>query len=469
MNKLSTSVTNTFNLLSIGQRGVGKTVFLAGSYAELHPTHQINSLQKLWFDCRESQDEERINRILNYVAQSGQYPPPTMRITNFNFSLKSSSLWGNKTLCHFRWWDVPGESSNTSNSDFQKIVLSSHGCCVFINAEALVNDRSYLQPLEEMISQVVAIASLVNQHRLKYAFALVFTKCDLLEPGPMSLLQIEEKIQPLLTRLDTAKANYQKFYSAIPIVSFAGVTALKATGAAAPLIWLISKLRKLNHLQTGQDLGSGLKQSITNPTGRVIKNKNLLGLMPLKSRSYSLILSIAVVGLVGAIAIPLTLFPLVGGKQGGAEPKQSQTADPQIQQYEQILSSQPDNFDAQIKLANLWIEKEQPDRAIPLMEKLVQQQPNRLDLQLNLAQLYKLVGQKQKAETAYDQILSKEKDNLAALVSKAVIRSEQGDDKTAKVLFVQAEQAAPGSLKTKIRALADHTLLSRTQASQVAK
>ena len=458
MNKLSASVTNTFNLLSIGQRGVGKTVFLAGGYAELHTNHQINPQGQLWFDCRDSQDEEKIDRILSYVAQSSQYPPATMRITNFNFSLKRSSFWGNKTLCHFRWWDVPGETCNTSNSDFQKLVLGSHGCCVFINAQTLVNDRSYLQPLEEMIKQVVAIASLVNQHRLKYAFAIVFTKCDLLEPGPMGLLQIEEKIQPLLSRLDAAKANYQRFYSAIPVVSFAGVTALKATGAAAPLLWLGSELRRLNNLQMGQDLGSGLKQSITNSTGRVTTAKNQLNLnLPLK-RSYSLVLSIAAVGLASAIA---ALFGW-----GAFAPKQSQASNRQIQEYEQILSSQPDNFDALLKLANLWIEKGQPDRAIPLMEKLVQQEPNRLDLQLNLAQLYKLIGQKQKAETAYDQILSKEKDNLAALVNKAVIRSEQGDDKTAKVLFVRAEQAAPSSLKTKIRAISDNTLSSTTEASQ---
>jgi Cdc6-like AAA superfamily ATPase len=32
----SETTTPAFNLLSIGQRGVGKTVFLAGSYTELH-------------------------------------------------------------------------------------------------------------------------------------------------------------------------------------------------------------------------------------------------------------------------------------------------------------------------------------------------------------------------------------------------------------------------------------------------
>ena len=293
MKKISAGVTNTFNLLSIGQRGVGKTVFLAGSYAELHSNHQLKPPQKLWFDCQKSQDEEKIDRILKYVAQTGQYPPATMKITDFNFSLKRSSLWTTKTLCHFRWWDVPGESCNSSNPEFQKIVLSSHGCCVFINASALVNDRNYLQPLEEIIQQVVAIASLVNQHGLKYAFALIFTKCDLLNLDPISLLQIEERVQPLLTRLDAVKADYQKFYSAIPIISFAGVPILKAKGASAPLLWLISQLRKLHHVQVRNDLGSGLEQSITK-AGRTHTAKNILGLRGcFKSRSESKIMQAA--------------------------------------------------------------------------------------------------------------------------------------------------------------------------------
>lgn len=318
MKKISAGVTNTFNLLSIGQRGVGKTVFLAGSYAELHSNHQINPPQKLWFDCRESGDEEKIDRILSYVAQTGQYPPATMKITDFNFSLKCSSLWTTKTLCHFRWWDVPGELCNSSNPEFQKIVLSSHGCCVFINASALVNDRNYLQPLEEIIQQVVAIASLVNQHGLKYAFALIFTKCDLLNLNPISLLQIEERVQPLLTRLDAVKADYQKFYSAIPIVSFAGVPALKAKGASAPLLWLVSQLRELHHAQVRDDLGSGLEQSITK-AGRTHKAKNVLGLsLPLNYPASSLLLSLAGVSLLGVCA---ALFILSAYPNNPAERK----------------------------------------------------------------------------------------------------------------------------------------------------
>ena len=457
MKKISAGVTNTFNLLSIGQRGVGKTVFLAGSYAELHSNHQLKPPQKLWFDCQKSQDEEKIDRILKYVAQTGQYPPATMKITDFNFSLKCSSLWTTKTLCHFRWWDVPGESCNSSNPEFQKIVLSSHGCCVFINASALVNDRNYLQPLEEIIQQVVAIASLVNQHGLKYAFALIFTKCDLLNLDPISLLQIEERVQPLLTRLDAVKADYQKFYSAIPIISFAGVPILKAKGASAPLLWLVSQLRKLHHVQVRNDLGSGLEQSITK-AGRTHTAKNVLGLSLPSNYPASMLLSLAGVSLLGVCAALFILSPFA--------PNKSQASDNRIRKYEQILQAEPNNFNALFELANLHIEMGQRDRAIPLMEKLVQMEPERLDLHLNLAQLYKSLGQMEKAETAYNKILSQEKNNLAALVNKAVLRNEQGDYKTAKALFVQAEQAAPASLKAKVRTIANNTLPSTTQTSK---
>ncbi len=461
MKKLSATVTNTFNLLSIGQRGVGKTVFLAGSYAELHSTHQNSPPHKLWFDCRESQDEEKIDRILNYVAQTGQYPPATMRITDFNFSLKRSLVWGTKTLCHFRWWDVPGESCDSSNLDFQKLVLSSHGCCVFINGEALVKDQAYLQALEEIIKQVVAIASLVNQHRVKYAFALIFTKCDLLDPDPMMLLRIEERVQPLLTRLDAVKADYQKFYSAIPIVSFAGVPTLKASGAAAPLVWLVSNLRQLHHVQVQHDLGSGLKQSITNSTIRAYTDKDVTRLLRSNYRSSRLLLTLAGVSIVGVCAVLFILSPFA--------PNKYQASDQRIRQYEQILQVDPNNFNALFGLANLRLEMGQTAQAIPLMEKLVQQQPDRLDLQLNLAQLYEAIGQNQKAETAYDQILSQEKNNLAALVNKALLRNEQGDYKTAKALFMQAEKAAPESLKAKIRAIANNTPLPTTPTTQVSK
>ncbi|PSM47469.1 hypothetical protein C7Y66_19495 [Chroococcidiopsis sp. CCALA 051] len=452
MNQQSSSATKTLNLLSIGQRGVGKTVFLAGSYIELHSGFTAERPQKLWFDSHNSQEQEKIEKVLNYITQTGQYPPPTMKIANFNFSLKRHGWWKTKTLCDFSWWDLPGESCDFNNPKYQKLVLSSHGCCAFINAEALVNNAAYLPQLTQTIDQVAAIASLVNQHNIKYAIALVFTKCDLLAPEPLSLLQIEEKIQPLLSRLDAAKTNYQKFYSAIPLVTFAGVPQLKPTGAATPILWLVSELKRLHQTQLKQDLGSGLKQQLLSPVEQTFIFKQMLG-----SKSLPLILS--GIGILGVVGIAVT--SLWGGKPLAIAPKAASDTDSKIQAYEQLLQNDPGNFDALVELANLRIQQGQPNLAIPLMEKLVRQEPERLELQLNLAQLYKLTEQLPKAESTYDRVLLQEKDNVAALVNKALIRIEQGDRQTANRLFSQAEKAAPPNLKAKVRDIAKNSLHSR--------
>ena len=446
MNLFSKTNLKVFSLLSIGQRGVGKTVFLAGSYAELHSAPEEGNRKGLWFDCQDSLARKNIESIFSYVNRTGQYPPSTMKITNFNLTLKRRSLWGDRALCHFRWWDIPGESCDIRNPDFQKMVMASHGCCLFINADALVRDPNYLQSLEGIIKQVVAIASLVNQDGLNYTFALIFTQCDRLDPGPLSRLQIEENLQPLITRLDAVKAKYQRFYSAIPIVSSEGVSSLKATGAAAPILWLVSQLRKTYNFQPQSNLGSALKQGISN-----VQN--------LRSNPRKLILplTLASLGLLGAIA---SLFLLT------QSPKQAQAPKQRIrEEYERLLQREPDNLDALINLANLYLESRQLDQALPVMEKIVQQNPGDLDWQFNLAELYELAGEKQKAETIYDQILALEESNLKALLSKAVLRSEQGDINMARTLFMQAEKAAlTDELKAKVRSLAQTALPPNTES-----
>jgi hypothetical protein len=88
--------------------------------------------------------QEKIENILKLVVQTGQYPPPTMKVTNFNFNLKRRGLWGTQTLCHFNWWDIPGEICKMHNQDFGSMVSTSHGSCVFIDARALVYNPAYL-------------------------------------------------------------------------------------------------------------------------------------------------------------------------------------------------------------------------------------------------------------------------------------------------------------------------------------
>ena len=201
----------TYSLLSIGQRGVGKTVFLAGSFADLH-SDQVAS-QQLWFDCQDSQTLNSIETLLDYITRTGKYPPPTMKITNFNFSLKQRNQEGEKTLCHFRWWDVPGESCNFDDPSFRELVFNSNGCCLFIDAEALVHKPEYRQKLDLMMQQVIPIVTLVHLNKLKYAFALLLTKCDLLKDDSATRHSLQENLKPITTGLDTLEINYQTFLS----------------------------------------------------------------------------------------------------------------------------------------------------------------------------------------------------------------------------------------------------------------
>jgi tetratricopeptide (TPR) repeat protein len=442
-NLLSKSKPKLFNLLSIGQRGVGKTVFLAGSYVELHS----GNLPKLWFECQNSQAKENIESILNYIARTGQYPPPTMKVAEFNFVLKRRRFWGIETPCYFRWWDIPGEDCKIDNPNFQKMVLSSHGCCFFINAYNLLENPSYLKSLSSAIEQAVAIASLAHQNRLNYPLALIFTQCDRLESLPVGRLKIEEKIRSLLDRLDALKAPYERFYSAIPIISNNNTFSLKAKGAAIPLLWLTSHLNAVDRAPSKQNLGTLLNRDI------VLSNLQ----PPTTERNYILILILASAALLGVIASLLFFFqPSIPNNSGTLTSEQNSKnyKEQKIEDYELILQKDPNNFETLVNLANLYLENAQIDRAIPLIEKISRQKPDNLDWQFNLAQLYELKNDKEKAEEIYDRILAQHQNNFKALINKAVLRGERGDFATAKSLFDRAEKTAPNDeLKAKVRDL----------------
>jgi len=126
------------------------------------------------------------------------------------------------------------ESCNIDNPDFRKMVLNSHGCCVFIDAYALV--YTYQQNLKDIIQAVMQIANFVYINSLRFPFALILTKCDLLELHLLSQHDFQERLQTT-TRLDNVKANYQTFYSNIPIVSIEDASILKAK--VQLLVWLV--------------------------------------------------------------------------------------------------------------------------------------------------------------------------------------------------------------------------------------
>jgi tetratricopeptide (TPR) repeat protein len=431
-----------FNLLSIGKRGVGKTVFLAGSYAELHRQSQGETDPEWTFECQDSENWQKLQTILEYIANTGEYPPPTMKVTDFHFSLQHRRRNLLETVCEFCWWDIPGEECNFEQPEFQKIVLDSHSCCVFLNGEKLVREPKYQEEVESLRKQVMSIASFVDFRSFPYAFAIIITQCDRLAPGPIARLQIQEKLQDFTASLKSLNAKYQCFYSGIPIVTENESFTVAPTGTAYALLWLVSELERTHKRDASQTLETALQ---ANPLP-IRRRFSLPGAAWLWGGAVA---GLIVIGAVGWLA----LSRLTGGTE------QVKASDPQTQQYEQKLQQNPKDLPSLLALANVYLERGQLDNAVPLLEKIAQLQPESLDRQLNLAYVYTLKPDLPKAEAVYDQILTKDKANLQALLGKAALRSQQGDSQAAQQLFQQAENAAGSSeLKAQIREMAQRSL-----------
>jgi tetratricopeptide (TPR) repeat protein len=451
MNLFTSDKSKTYSLLSVGERGVGKTVFLAGSYFELNKKGE-----KIWLESQDSQAQTNLKGVFDYIQKNRQYPPATMKITTFNFTLKQRSLIGKKTLCHFRWWDIPGESCNIDNADFQKIVLGSHSCCLFINTYELVTKPNYLASIEPIIKQVVAIASLVNQHQMSYAFAVILTQCDRLDTTTIGKIKIEEKLQPLIARLRLVKAKCQQFYSAITLENEGDSAQLNPKGAAEPLLWLASELNRADDLQLYQSLDTGVSQKFPLSSWRSASSKSRF-ILPLFGLG---ILSAIGYGLFSLGLLPFkptdNLVSLVEKTNIYLEREQIDEALPLM---EKIVAKDPNNVDWQLNLINVYELKGQLDKALPLMTKIASANPSNVEWQIKLANLYEAKSQYSQAEQIYDRILTERGNDLNALLRKALLRIKQKDVQTAKTLFQQAEQAAPtNEMKTRVRSIANNSL-----------
>lgn len=255
----------TFTLLNIGHRGVGKTTFILGSVSELQPCPRVGRASEYWFECKNLQDEKNINYLLNQIEEKGCYPSATIKTGSFSFVLKQQKTWNEKIICDFVWRDIPGEIvSERVHTEFQQYVNLSHGCCVFIDAYALVNDPNYSDSLKGVVTQTRRIAAIVKDRHLKYPFALILTKFDLLTRGgsfhlgPSTQMTIAGNLHQIINILESEKVVYKQFCSSIPIIFEGERKILNPQGAARPLLWLMSELNKIYKRQKVQDLGQAI-------------------------------------------------------------------------------------------------------------------------------------------------------------------------------------------------------------------
>lgn len=453
-------MSKTFNLISLGYRGVGKTVFLAGSCAALlSGGRRTASNQNLWFDCRDQDAQTNIDKLISYITRTGQYPPPTLKVTDFGFTLRRKRLGFQQTLCQFNWLDIPGEICDTTNREFQSTLANSHGCCVFVDAEALLRDPAYSILLERLMTQVEAIAALAQQHNLKYPLALICTKCDLLATGAIGLVQMEERLKPLTAKLDAVNAHYRQFYSSVPIVSQNGKTLLEPRGAATPVLWLVSELTKIHGFNKQPSLGAALAELVQDkPISQLAAPATGFG-FGLNQPKGLLLATLAGCGGLAAIAgLALNL--------GLPKPTPTEASTPKqrLDYYAGLVQREPNNTNALKELGRAYGELAQHEPAIQTYEKALEQNPNDQQTLEELAFLYGLTNRKPQEEQMYDRILKLQPENLFALTQKAGIVMNKGDRNGAETLFKKAESLANPTLKKTIREMADKKLKEASSA-----
>ncbi|PSB48503.1 hypothetical protein C7B80_05450 [Cyanosarcina cf. burmensis CCALA 770] len=435
-----TKKTNCYRILSLGQRGVGKTVFLAGAYLDLR-----DSVEEIKVDSLDSVTEQNVLKLLGHIRETGDYPPPSVKISNFNFALKMSVNQRKKVLYNFSWSDVPGEICEPDNENFQELVFNSHGCCVFFDAFALVNQPDYVVRLNKIMQQLLAVASLTAKNGIFYPISLVFTKCDLLGVPPSDVLSLEPHLTPITDPLDTTGVIYKTFYSAVRIAKQEGDSKVVSRGGAgAAIFWLTQELLNINQRGEIRRLASQL-HSLSFPSLRAYTaSGSSLKTKLINSKVFALL------GLLAFVSLA-SWFGITWYERQVANSPDALTAR-SIEQYRGVLRAQPENTDALINLANLLIQKAEYSGAIELMQRLVKVQPQEIEWQMNLARLYAVTQQPKEAQKIYDSILNRDGNNVDALQEKAILLAST-DKAAAKELATKAMRYASPAAKPKISQL----------------
>ncbi|MFM7192608.1 MAG: tetratricopeptide repeat protein, partial [Microcystaceae cyanobacterium] len=215
-----------------------------------------------------------------------------------------------------------------------------------------------------------------------------------------------------------------------------------SNGVSSAFLWLVAELYKKHTFTGAKTLESSLK-------GEPDAAKVLSTFSPRLLLLFGGILT----ALVAIATASVFLFNRPSQDTAVIPPRKgSSTSD--IQRYQELIQKNPEDVDALVALANIYLEKGQLEQSIPLLEKIIQLQPDNVEWQFNLAKLYELADQTDKAETIYDQMLKKDPKQFKALVGKAMLRQAKGDTQTANSLFKLAEEVAPSpEVKKKIQEL----------------
>ncbi|MGF1489298.1 MAG: tetratricopeptide repeat protein [Prochloraceae cyanobacterium] len=124
-----------------------------------------------------------------------------------------------------------------------------------------------------------------------------------------------------------------------------------------------------------------------------------------------------------------------------------------VSTYRNILDNHPESILALQGIANLFLDREVPDKAISLLKDSIANakeinlaKPDSIDIigiELLLGQVYAFSEDYDRAISSYDSAIELDENDFRPVVSKALILQQQGDLEAAKSLFTKAVSLAP--------------------------
>jgi hypothetical protein len=260
---------DTFTFQLIGQRGVGKTVFLATM------SSQYDALTEYGLCSADVQTENQIQQILTFMRNNGSYPPATNRSIPFTFDLYSKGSSANrKPLCTFRWEDIPGEICQLWDEGFNRSTADSSGCLIFVDANALMTKPDYTENLDQLNDLLLPLVNIVALNGIAYPVAIVLTKCDMVGTLTTQLTEIlQERLQPIIRGLKRFNIAHKVFYSSLSLSrpGNAGPYTLTVGNTESPLLWLIEEIQRVRKVPVLAKIAKwfGLRQKRKNKGSRI--------------------------------------------------------------------------------------------------------------------------------------------------------------------------------------------------------
>jgi hypothetical protein len=234
----------SYRIHLIGHPGVGKTVFSLAAYTRAREVLRTLGRNSLGLSCADPTTKEFVESSTYLMRRSGRYPDASTCPASLCFQLynlhSNASFWGEKTihLCNFICQDLPVGQGD--------LMLSATGSFIFVDAPALLHVPTYQNRFFTILQTLQEFTDLLQES--KHSFAIVLTKCDLLDLTTECRRGLRNALSPLTSMLERSAQPHRTFYSSLSLGAVPNTEShfLLIGDSGSALLWLLDQIHPLN-------------------------------------------------------------------------------------------------------------------------------------------------------------------------------------------------------------------------------